>query len=67
MTSNAAKAAHRINGGDLRIVQSGRAGTSENIESLADLQAQHLAVIFGLSPDAAVTIAELAFAAGCPR
>lgn len=64
MASKTMKAAHRANGGDLRKLQSGRADTSENSESLHDLQAHYLGVVFGLAPDTAVTIAQLVFGGG---
>ena len=58
--------ASAVAGTDLPNSQSGRADGSENIRSYQEIQAQHLAVIFGLPAETAVTVAELAFA-GCPR
>ena len=45
MSQKTVKVPHRGNGGDLRKAQSGRVDMSENIESLADLQGSHPAVL----------------------
>jgi hypothetical protein len=60
MTQKAEKAPHRVaTGGDLRNLV--LANCSDNNRTIADLQAQHLAVIFGLPADTAVVVAELVF------
>ena len=64
MTSKTLKAGPVATGTDLR--NADLAINSEHIR-LETLRAQDLAEIFQLSPDTAATVAELAFAAGCPR
>ena len=67
MTPKEVKAAHRINGGDLRIVQSGRADASENIASHHDLQVRRIVRLHAVAFETAMTLAGLAYSAGLPR
>lgn len=60
MASQKMKAAPVATGTDLRNYDLAEIN-SENNQYLSNLQAHYLGIVFGLSPNTAVTVAELAF------
>lgn len=69
MASEKVKAAQRRAGGLRKSDQAAGSGTiyPEDTKSPTDLQARRLCRLYAVSYDMALTVASLAYAAGCPR